>query len=151
MVGGEDGRCEFSRSEEMPKIRARVAAADAAFTRWIDRILVFRVARVLNKDAAFAGIEASVTRGAGWKDAIHHVNAERNVFGNLFRLANAHEVTRTIVWKKRGDFGGHFASEFVRLSDGETTDRVTGKINFEQLMRACAAKGGEGGALQVPA
>jgi len=143
MVGGENCGCEFSHSEEMPKISACVTAADAAFTVRIDGILIFRITRVLNKDAALAGIEASVTCGARGENAIHHVNAERDVLRNLFGFADAHEIAQTILGKKGGDFGGHLASNFMRLSYCETAHSITGKINFEQLMRAFAAKVGK--------
>ncbi len=115
----------------MPKIGTRVAAADAAFALWINGILVFGITRVLNKDASVIGVKARVTRGASRQHAIHHVNAERDVFGDLFGFSDAHQITRTIVRKQRGHFPGHFTRNFVRLSDGEATNRVTRKINFQ--------------------
>ena len=131
VVGGEDSGCEFSSGEKMPKIGASIAPADAARALRVDRILILGVTRVLDEDAALRGVKARVTRRTRGENAIHHVDAERDVLGDLFGLAHAHQITRTIVREKRGDFGGHFAGEFVRFTDGEAADGVTGEINFE--------------------
>jgi hypothetical protein len=97
VVGGEDGGSEFSRSEEMTKVRARVAAADAASTLRIDGALILGVARVLDEHAALARVQTSVTRGTGREHAVHHVNAEGDVIGNLFGAADAHEITQAFL------------------------------------------------------
>ena len=65
MVGREDGRSDFARGEQMPKIRACVALADSASAVCIERTLVFNVTRVLDQHAASARVDASVTRGPG--------------------------------------------------------------------------------------
>src|SRR5690349_21279638 len=103
MVGGQDGRGHFPRGKEMTEIRARVAAADAARTIRIDGPLILRVARVLDEHAAFAGVEAGMARSASGKNAIHHVDAESDVVGNLLGPPDAHEIARAIFWKKRSD------------------------------------------------
>jgi len=51
MVGGKNGRCEFSGGEEMPKISAGIAATDTTFALRVDGILVFGIATILNEDA----------------------------------------------------------------------------------------------------
>src|SRR2546429_2732020 len=73
----------------MAEIRPRIAAADAAGAIRIDGPLVFGVTRVLDEHAAFAGVEAGMTCGASGQHAIHHVNAKRDVIGDLFGAANA--------------------------------------------------------------
>src|SRR6266851_5519905 len=88
MVGGEDGGGEFSRGEEMPKIRACVAAADAASTIRIEWFFVLRVTGILDEHAAFAGIDARVARGACGQHTIHHVCPESDVVCNLFQPAD---------------------------------------------------------------
>ena len=65
----------------------------------------------------------------------------------MLRAADAHEIARTILGEQRGDFGGHFASDFVRLADGEAAHGVTGKVEIEKLAGAFAAQVGEGSAL----
>src|SRR5271154_3796033 len=65
VVGRQDGRGDFSSGEKMPKIRAGVALTDRTGTLWIDGALVFGVARVLDKHAAFASVQTRVTSGAG--------------------------------------------------------------------------------------
>src|SRR5689334_9740038 len=98
MVGGEDRCGHLSCGKKMAKIGARVAATDTAGTIRIDGALVFRIARVLNEHAASAGVEAGVARGARGKDAIHHVNAESDVVGNLLRATDTHQIARTVFW-----------------------------------------------------
>ena len=80
----------------MPKIRARVALADAAQAIWIKRILVLRVTGILDEHSAFACVDACMARRASGQHAIHHVDAQRNVIGDLFRPANPHQVTRLV-------------------------------------------------------
>jgi len=90
VVGREDRGGQFSGSEEMTKISARVTTAYGTTTFRIDGALILRVARVLDKHAAFAGVKAGVARGARGEDAIHHVDAARDVVGDLFGTADAH-------------------------------------------------------------
>ena len=147
VVGGEDGGGHFSRGKKMAEISARVAAADAARTIRINGPLVFCVARVLDEHAALAGVEAGVARGARRQDTIHHVNTERDVVGDLFGAADAHEIARAIFGKKRRDFGGHGAGDLVRLANSKAADGVTWKIELEKLAGALAAQIRKSGAL----
>src|SRR5580658_6966201 len=81
VVGRQDRRSDLTGGEEMPKIRAGVAFTNAAGAVRIDGPLIFRIARVLDEHAAFTGIETGVTSGAGWQDAIHHVDAASHIIG----------------------------------------------------------------------
>src|SRR5438034_1021052 len=105
------------------------------------------VTRVLDEHAAFAGVEAGMTCGASGQHAIHHVNAKRDVIGDLFGAANAHEIARAVFRKEGGDFGGHGTSDFVRLAHGEAADGVTGEVEIEKLAGAFTAQVGESCAL----
>src|SRR5207245_11270207 len=82
------------------KISSRVAAAHRANALGINGPLILSVTRVLDEHAAFAGVEAGVARGASGEDAIHHVNAQRDVVGDLFRAADAHEIAWSILREK---------------------------------------------------
>ena len=147
MVGGEDGGSDFSRGEEMPKIRTSVATANGTGTLRIDGALVVDVAGVLDEHAALGGVEAGVAGSARGKNAIHHIDAESDVVGDLFGAADAHEVARPVGRKKGGYFSGHFTSDVVRFADSEAADGVTGKIESEKLVSAFAAQVGECGPL----
>src|ERR1700719_225167 len=136
VMGGEDGCGDFSGSEEMPKIGARVAAANRARALRIDRTLVFDVARVLDEHAPFASVQASMARRSRGQHAIHHVNAARNIIGNLFRPAHAHQVARPLFRQQRGNLRSHFAGDFVWLADGQAADSVPWKFEFQKLPRA---------------
>src|SRR6516162_3270532 len=126
----------------MPKIRACVAAADAAGALRIDRAPVADIARVFDQDAAFARVQASVTSSPRGEHAIHHVDASSNVVGELLGPPNAHQVARARGRQERGDLGGHFAGNFVGFADGEAAYGVARKIEFEQPPRALAAQVG---------
>src|SRR2546429_1482826 len=130
----------------MAEIRPRIAAADAAgaINRWAAGL---RRTRVLDEHAAFAGVEAGMTCGASGQHAIHHVNAKRDVIGDLFGAANAHEIARAVFRKEGGDFGSHGTSDFVRLAHGEAADGVTGEVEIEKLAGAFTAQVGESCAL----
>src|SRR5258708_7273864 len=144
VVGGEDGAGDFSRSEEVTKIGARVAAADGTTTPGINGLLVLGVTRVLDEYSAFAGVEASVTRVASGEHAIHHVNPEGDVVGDLLGAADAHEIAQAILGQQSRCFGGHFTSDFVRLADSESTNGVARKIEIDKLARTFAAQIGKG-------
>src|SRR5204862_3788652 len=138
VMGGKDGSGEFSRCEEMTKISARIAAANGTSALRIDGPLILSVARVLDQDAAFASVEAGVARGARGQHAIHHVDTERNIIGDLLGTAHAHQVARTISGQQRRDFGGHLASDFVRFANGQAANGVARKIEFKKLASALA-------------
>src|SRR6266436_930841 len=116
----------------MTKISARVAAAHRANALGINGPLILSVTRVLDKHAAFAGVEAGVARGASGEDAIHHVNAQRDVVADLFRAADAHEIAWAVLRQKCGYFGGHFASHLVRFANSKAPDGVPRKIQIEK-------------------
>ena len=86
-------------------------------------------------------------RGTRWQDAIHHVDAQSDVVGDLFGAADAHQISRTVFREEFGDDARHFAGHRVRLTDGEAADGVAGKVDFEKLLCALAAEVGERGAL----
>ncbi len=75
-MSGEYGGGDFTGGEQMPKICASVAMADGAGTLRIDGALVLHVPRVLDEDAAFAGVETSVAGGARGEHTIHHVDTK---------------------------------------------------------------------------
>ena len=58
VVGREDGGGDFSRGEQMPKIRACIALTNRTTAVGIERALVSNVARIFYKHAAFAGVES---------------------------------------------------------------------------------------------
>src|SRR5260370_16765828 len=144
VVGGENGAGDFSCSEEVTKIGARVAAADGTSTLGINGLLILGVTRVLDEHAAFAGVEAGVTRGACGEHTIHHVDAKSDVVGDLLGAADAHEIAQAVLGQQSRCFGGHLTSDFVRLADSESTNGVAWKIQIDKLARTFAAQIREG-------
>ncbi len=88
--------------EEVPEVGARVASAGEAEAGGVDRSgigLVFFALDVHADDAAGAGLtgvgcteEQTVTAGAGWEDAVHHVDAHAGVLRDFVGIADAHDV-----------------------------------------------------------
>src|SRR6476646_8361319 len=112
----------------MTKIRARVPPANRAVAVRIGRPLVFGIARILNKDASFAGVEASVPRGARRQHTVHHVDTERDVLSDLLGLSDAHQIARAVTRQERGHFAGHLAGQRMWFADGKSTDGISWKI-----------------------
>ena len=79
-------------------------------------------------------------RRARRQHAIHHVDAQRDVIGDLLGLSHAHQVARTILRQQRGHFASHFASERMRLADRQSADSVPRKIQLEKLPRTLASQ-----------
>src|SRR5437899_9344949 len=144
VVGGEDAARQFPGSEKMTEICTSVAAADGTAALRIDGALILSIARVFDEHAALAGVQTSMAGGARGKNAIHHVDAQRDVISDLFGTANTHEVTRAAFRKQRGDFGGHFASHLVGAPRRPAAHGVATKIEIEKVACAPAAPGRAG-------
>src|SRR5438876_1693371 len=117
----------------MAEIRPRIAAADAAGAIRIDGPLVFGVTRVLDEHAAFAGVEAGMTCGASGQHAIHHVNAKRDVIGDLFGAANAHEIARAVYLMRSEEHTSELQSPVHLVCRLLLEKKKKTKINNQQL------------------
>src|SRR6266436_2787208 len=72
-----------------------------------------------------------MTRGAGGKDAIHHVDSEEGVFDNFLRRAHAHHVAGLVCGKVLEGGFDDFAGALARLADAETADSIAGEANLD--------------------
>src|SRR5437879_4040425 len=88
-----------------------------------------------------------MTRGACGQDAVHHVDAERDVIRELFGAADAHEIARAALGQQCRHFGSHFTGHFMRFTDSKAADRISRKIEIEKLPRTFATQIGKCGAL----
>src|SRR2546422_9593282 len=117
----------------MPEISAGIPPADGAGAALVNGSLVTGVAGILDQDAPLRCIESCVARGPSGPDAIHHVDAARDVVGELLRPTDAHEIARPVFREERADFAGHFAGERVRLAVREAANGVAGEIGLKKL------------------
>ena len=139
VVGVQNYREKFSRRIKVAEVGARVAAAHRASAGFVEGALVAYIFCIFYEQAALGSEQATVTGAARGKHAIHHVNAERDVIGNLFRPADTHQVTRAGGGKPQGSQRRHFAGDSVRLANGEAADGVAGKIEIYQRVGGFAA------------
>src|ERR1700735_1935580 len=102
----------------MTEVSARVSLANGAAAILIDRARVFRILRAANQQAALRREEAAVASAARGEHAVHHVDAERDVVGELLGLADSHEIARAAGRKPRGDCARDLASEGIRFARG---------------------------------
>ena len=96
VVGVQNNREEFSGRIKMAEVGARIAAANRAGARFVYGTFVTYIFCVFYQQPALRGEQTPVAGAARGKHAIHHVNAQGDVIWNLFRLADAHQVTGTI-------------------------------------------------------
>src|SRR5271156_1885628 len=120
IVGGvQDDREKFSRGVEMPEISARIPATHSATASFINWTFVANVFCVLDQQSALRCVQTTVAGAARGENAVHHVDAKRDVIRNLLGPADAHEIARALGGKTRGGYRRHFASSGVRLADRE--------------------------------
>src|SRR5271154_959997 len=134
VVGVQDRRQQLIRKIEMPQVSPRISPANGASAGLIQRPRIFGILRILDQHAPLRSEQATMPCAACRQHAIHHVHAESDVIRNLLGLAHAHQVTRPILRQFRGNFAGHFASNAVRLPDGQTANRVTRKIELQKCV-----------------
>ena len=140
MDGVERGGERFAGLHQVAQVGAGVAAANGAVAGGIGRVLVFGVLFVLDVEAALAGEEQRVARGAGGQHAIHHVDAHARVLLDLIGIADAHDVARLVFGQQRQHFGDHFQGQFARLADAEAADGVAVEVHFNESLGALAAE-----------
>ena len=80
----------------MMQIGAAELAAGRAAARRIERRRVFRMPRILEIERAVPGECLTVAARAGRQHAIEHVHAAQHRADDIVRLADAHEIARTI-------------------------------------------------------
>jgi len=138
--GVEGGGERFAGLHEVAEVGARVAAADGAGAGGVGRRLIFSELFVLDVEAAFAGEEKGVARGAGGKDTVHHVDAHAGVLLDLVGVADSHDVAGLVFGQERENFGDDFESELARFADAEAADGVAVEVHCSELLGALAAK-----------
>src|ERR1700727_1217726 len=125
---------------KMTQIGARIALADAAATIWVERTAILGVAGLFDRHFALRSEQQAVARGAGGKDAIHHVDTQVGVFDDFLGSATGHEIARLVFGKVlKGGFD-NLAREFAGLSNAETADRVAGESDFDGAEGGFAAE-----------
>jgi hypothetical protein len=138
--GIERGGERLAGLHEVAQVGARVAPTDGAGAGGIGRILVFGVLFVFDVEAAFAGEEQGVARGAGGEDAVHHVDAHARVELDLVGIADTHDIARFVARQERQNFFNDLESELARLSDTQATDGVAVEVHLDEALGALAAQ-----------
>ena len=146
VVDGVEGGGEgFAGLHEVAEVGSRVALADHALAGGVGLSLIFSVLFAFDVEAAFAGEEQAVARGAGGQDAVHHVDAHARVLLDLVGVADTHNVARLVGREKGQDLGDHFEGEvaglaYAEAADGEAVEAGAGVVHFNEALGALAAE-----------
>ncbi len=110
--------CEhFIRSIKMAQIRSGVTIAHAAAAIRVERTGILRIARLLDGNFSFRSKQQAVARRAGGENAIHHIDAQASIFGDLLRRPDSHEVPWLIGGQVFESGFDHFAGALARLAN----------------------------------
>lgn len=147
MPGQQDLAEDLFGFEQMVQIGLRIIGAGRAGDGGLERGFVLGKAGVLDVERTVPGPGLAMAAGAGRQDAIEHVNAARDRFEDVERLANAHQITRPVCGQKRGCAVQRGAHGVKALADRKAADRIAVKADLLQPLGAFAAQVGESGAL----
>jgi hypothetical protein len=136
VAGAEGGKEDFSGLKEVAEVGPRVSLTGITGAVRVEGTGVGAVLGVLDNDFAFGGEEPAVAGVAGGEDAIHHIDAAGDVFGEFMGHADSHGVARAVFGEE--GFGGfhHFEAQRARLADGESSYSIAIGVEFEQALGA---------------
>ncbi len=146
VVDGVEGGGEgFAGLHEVAQVGARVATADHTLAGGIGRALILGILFALDVEAAFAGEEQAVARGAGGQDAIHHVDTHASVLLDFVGVSHTHDVAGLVRREQGQDLGDHLEGEVARLAnaqaaDGEAIKAGAFMVQFDEALGALAAE-----------
>ncbi|MNS79467.1 hypothetical protein D3C72_1131230 [compost metagenome] len=76
--------------------------------------------------------QVSVTRVAGWHDAVEHIDAAAHTFNQILWFTHAHQVSRFIRRDLRANMLQNTVHVFLRLTHSQTADSVAIKTYLYQ-------------------
>src|SRR6266516_8078468 len=108
----------------MTQKRARVTPANRTGTRLIERPFVARPLRVFHIQFAPRGEGLASAAITGWQHAIEHINTESHGFDQVFRRADAHQVTRAALGHQRRQLLDYYTNYRLLFTHPKTTHDI---------------------------
>ena len=136
MAGVQDAGEQFPGLKQVPEVGPAVPLADRTRAVRVKRAGVGSILGVADIDTSLAGKQRPVAGIAGGQDAIHHIDAQGHVLGELVGHSDAHDVARLFNWQVRLGGGDHVEGQRARLADRQSTDGVPGQVERDQFARA---------------
>ena len=88
--------------------------------------------RVADFHHAVGDEQVAVARIARRHDAVEHIDPAAHPFDQIFRLTDAHQISRLVGRDLRADVLQNTMHIFFRLADSQTADSVAIKANLYQ-------------------
>src|SRR5271157_5587768 len=117
----------------MAKISPGIMTTGVTRTSFIDRLLVFRILGLFNRNLSAGGKERPIPAISRGKDAIEEVDPEYDGLEDILRCAHAHQVSRGRFRQQgQGSFQNtdHFG---FWLAHAEPSNGKTLKIHLNQI------------------
>src|SRR6202034_1958621 len=87
-----------------------------------------------------AGKQQAMARRAGGQNAVHHIDTESGVFGDLLRRTHPHYVTRLVGGKMLERGFDDLASTLPGLAHAEAADGIAGETDLDRTLRGLFSK-----------
>src|SRR5262245_7747345 len=124
----------------MPEIRPRIAYASRTIAILIKWPFIRLIAGIFDIDAAAPGEEIAVAGIARRHHAIEHIDALSDGLDDIFRSADAHQITRFIARQLRRNMIDHGIHDLFVFTYREATDRIAVKADLHQLVQTLFSK-----------
>src|SRR5262245_17746913 len=133
--GQEPVREQLAGHEQVTQVRARETAAGVAVAVRVERRLVAKIARLLERDGAVGREGLTVAGVARRQHAVEHVHATRDRPHEILGLADAHQIARLAPGQKARHQLGQVVHRRLRLADGHAADRVAVEAELDRGRR----------------
>src|ERR1035437_3434565 len=141
---------DLATDVKMPEVGPRERSAGVATAILVHRKRVLVVPRLLDQQLALRGKQAAIAGIARGHDAIHHVHAARDVFGQFRRRSDTHHIARPVRWQQGRGRLRHLHAKLARLAYAQAPESISVSVELDQRARAYLAQIGEYRALNDP-
>src|SRR3954453_13734990 len=119
---------------EVPDVRAAEAPARGAAAVLVERAGVALEAGVPEIEPSLPRQRAARPRRAGREDAVEHVDSSRDHLDDALRVADPHEVARSLRWQVAGRPARCLEHRGAVLADGEAADCISVEVERDELL-----------------
>ena len=118
----------------MPEISACVAPANRARARLVKRAIILRPLGVFDVQLASGRKRLARASIARRQNAVKHVDAPRDRFHEIFRRADAHQVSWKVSRQSRRDLVYYFKHYRLLFTDAQSADGVAVETDLDRLL-----------------